>query len=63
MRTLYATRKHKNTNQMHAPNANIVEKGRLGYVKMKQMTLPTLVSRVAEFNSETSLLMESFVPF
>jgi hypothetical protein len=48
---------------MHAPNVNIIERGRLGYVKMKQMSLPTSVSRVAAFNSETSLLMESFVPF
>ena len=63
MRTLYATGKHKNTNQMHAPNGNILERGRLGYVKMKQIGLPTSVSSVAAFNSETSLLMESFVPF
>jgi hypothetical protein len=48
---------------MHAPNVNIIERERLGYVEMKQMGLPTSVSRVAAFSSETSLLTESFVPF
>jgi hypothetical protein len=32
-------------------------------VETKQMGLPTSVSSVAAFNSETSLLTESFVPF
>jgi hypothetical protein len=52
----------KKSVKMHAPNVNIIKRRILGYVKMKQMGLPTSVSRVAAFNLETSLLMEPFIP-